>query len=701
MKLSYAGGIIGRIPDGLTVSNASYIGKLTASGSYLGQIAEVNDGIITECTVKEFNSEDSKNTYTGGLTGLNSINGIVKADNKFANGISLRGSAVLGAYMGRNLADIELVSAAAEKPWGAWTGITGAGINSLSIDRTADNNVVSGSAIGLLTGENAGTINIQGSSVSCSVINDADFAGLYAGINTGTINDRGTKTVFDDLEENGGQGRYAGSLSGNVINAKLSVNNVNKTGLVTGKNIGEVNNIITSNDTGISSIASNGSYVGGFIGQNGDGAREGKVEKCINYMEVKATATNSRAGGIVALSDGVSQIELCDNRALVSADLSAAGILGWSGEGVTSNNTNDIRDCINIGEITATTNTTAGIAGKVNYGVVDICRNYGSASYGISASADDSVIFSDNLEASGNDEGVPSSDVEDAQLTKNPIAPVNDRNTLVRNFYIFGVCTEKPLNPGEGYRKLVKAEPNSENHKYTDIDYTVNTRNNNNLNYNYYSNIGITTYMKNHYLRGDLNAPTWPFNGITPENSSKIRELYKNITGNYYSSGNLDERFVNYLLEVYYLVYNIQGWDAALSTAYDTLIELADFIYTNGYIKEDYGSTYYKDGTEASIGGTDVYDVYDDTTSHWPKQLYYYTDENEVCTLVYHRWNNYYPTSITGLSSNISGVDSVTKFEEIDSKFVTMVNNTDAYPNYDEYGDDNTLIVQGFLPEQP
>ena len=264
MKLSYAGGIIGRIPDGLTVSNASYIGKLTASGSYLGQIAEVNDGIITECTVKEFNSEDSKNTYTGGLTGLNSINGIVKADNKFANGISLRGSAVLGAYMGRNLADIELVSAAAEKPWGAWTGITGAGINSLSIDRTADNNVVSGSAIGLLTGENAGTINIQGSSVSCSVINDADFAGLYAGINTGTINDRGTKTVFDDLEENGGQGRYAGSLSGNVINAKLSVNNVNKTGLVTGKNIGEVNNIITSNDTGISSIASNGSYVGGF-----------------------------------------------------------------------------------------------------------------------------------------------------------------------------------------------------------------------------------------------------------------------------------------------------------------------------------------------------------------------------------------------------------------------------------------------------
>lgn len=707
MKLSYAGGIMGRVPYGLTVSNASYIGKLTASGSYLGQIAEVNDGIITECTVKEFNSEDSKNTYTGGLTGLNSINGIVKADNKFANGISLRGSAVLGAYMGRNLADIELVSAAAEKPWGAWTGITGAGINSLSIDRTADNNVVSGSAIGLLTGENAGTIDIQGSSVSCSVINDADFAGLYAGINTGTIYDRGIKTVFDTLEDNGEQGRYAGSLSSQGVDAKLSVSNVNKTGLVTGKNIGEVNNIITSNDTGISSIASNGSYVGGFIGQNGDGAREGKVEKCINYMNVNATAGQSYAAGIVALAGGKSNITVCDNRASISAKTSASGILGWSSDGVTSENSNTIEECVNMGAITAEAdNSTAGIAGKVNYGSVELCRNYGSAAYGMSASADNEVTFYANLEASGNNEGVDNSDAEDAQLTLNPIAPVDDRSELERNYYIYGSYSGELTEPGTGNKLSEEIVPNSEGHTYKDIVFPENSDINQWWNS---SDTSADVYKAfvNNFLKHRLYAREIVgirFGTITNASYNTVMEIYTDIVGaEYNAASGADAKFLDYLKGVFGLYYKTSNWGQPFThlivgigyvTDYDGLISMMKTIKDTGVIPNPdvYGQTEYTDGTHpGDVFYSDIPDY-----SHWPKQLYYHTDDAGAGSLVYHRWNSYYATPIGGLDNSVmSSADNM--FSQIDKQFVDMVKNEEEYPNYDVYSDGN-LVKQGFLP---
>ena len=732
MKLSYAGGIMGRVPYGLTVSNASYIGKLTASGSYLGQIAEVNDGIITECTVKEFNSEDSKNTYTGGLTGLNSINGIVKADNKFANGISLRGSAVLGAYMGRNLADIELVSAAAEKPWGAWTGITGAGINSMSIDKTADSNVVSGSAIGLLAGENAGTIDVKGSSMSCTIINDADFAGLYAGINNGTIFDSGIKVIIDELEANSSQGRYADIPSTQAIDAKLSVNNVNTTGLVAGKNIGDVNNIVTSRDSAKSSIASNGGYVGGFIGQNGDGAREGKIEKCINYMNVNATGSVSYAAGIAALAGGKSNITLCDNRASISAKTSASGILGWSSDGVTSENSNTIEECVNMGTITAEAdNSTAGIAGKVNYGSVELCRNYGSAAYGMSASADNEVTFYANLEASGNNEGVDNSDAEDAQLTLNPIAPIDDRSALERNYYIYGSYSGELTNIGEGYYTQKYVGPGSEGHTFKNIDFTQNEAYDENAS-DYFtgqniisdaSGLDVMEAFKSWYLRG-YNAQGF-IQSIRPENGNYIRSLYNKMAGQNYNGGDLNQDFQNLLYGVFAIYYNHVGnnddtWGVHYTTVlgvrvvsrvvanYDGLIDLIREIvgpvenignpdnHDNNIIPARFGTTVYKDGYTVGVDENTVTDVLQDTTSHWPKQLYYHTDDAGAGSLVYHRWNSYYATPIGGLDNSVmSSADNM--FSQIDKQFVDMVKNEDEYPNYDVYSDGN-LVKQGFLP---
>ena len=125
----------------------------------------------------------------------------------------------------------------------------------------------------------------------------------------------------------------------------------------------------------------------------------------------------------------------------------------------------------------------------------------------------------------------------------------------------------------------------------------------------------------------------------------------------------------------------------------------------SGYDYQNEGTTYtdgYKAGTDNGYGPD--YDVVmmQDTTSHWPKQLFYHDDGSDKCTLVYRRWDSYYATSIAGSNTVIMNpaVNPEMKFEEIDSKFVTMVKNTDDFPNYDEYSGD-TFVKRGFLPEEP
>ena len=104
------------------------------------------------------------------------------------------------------------------------------------------------------------------------------------------------------------------------------------------------------------------------------------------------------------------------------------------------------------------------------------------------------------------------------------------------------------------------------------------------------------------------------------------------------------------------------------------------------------------DGTTYTYGGElpTTYEPLTDTTSHWPKQLYYHTDDAGVGSLVYHRWNSYYATPIGGLDNSVmSSADNM--FSQIDKQFVDMVKNEEEYPNYDVYSDDN-LVKQGFLP---
>ena len=106
-------------------------------------------------------------------------------------------------------------------------------------------------------------------------------------------------------------------------------------------------------------------------------------------------------------------------------------------------------------------------------------------------------------------------------------------------------------------------------------------------------------------------------------------------------------------------------------------------------------TTYTDNSHPGDVIYTDIADY-----SHWPKQLYYHTEEDGSVTLAYHRWQSYYASPIAGLDDN-EMVSEFGKFGQIDQKFVTMVNNTDDYPNNDQMGGDGTIVKQGFLPQQP
>jgi len=126
------------------------------------------------------------------------------------------------------------------------------------------------------------------------------------------------------------------------------------------------------------------------------------------------------------------------------------------------------------------------------------------------------------------------------------------------------------------------------------------------------------------------------------------------------------------------------------------------FIEENNCLPPEYGETTYSDNTTYKYGDPlpVVIKNIDDTTSHWPKQLYYHTEEDGSVTLAYHRWQSYYASPIAGLDDN-EMVSEFGKFGQIDQKFVAMVNNTDDYPNNDQMGGDGTIVKQGFLPQQP
>ena len=717
--ISYAGGIIGRNSKGLTIENAAYVGNIKSAGSYIGQICEVNDGIIKNSAVSEFVAGDSENTFTGGLTGLNAASGSFEGD-YFTNGIKLTGSAVVGGFIGEN------VSESFNLDW----SLSDAECGEISIKSGSGLSVSGGSSAGMIIGNNSGKIIVSteaSMNFESHKIIGVDSAGVITGVNSGTIMSDYYK-IEEPANSNNSTNRYDAN-DAYKINIRGDFSRVSAAGLVAGRNVGNIQYIITSDvEDGcyINIDQSASSVAGGIAGYNGLDSNGGMVSHCIFNSNPDKFSSNYSAG-IVGKAEGDTTIVGCDNHADIFGKDGAAGILATAG----TNGTVKIEDCTNTGKIYGGTDSNlAGIAaGTTGNGEITLCRNYGkinpdSASthnaYGITCDAVTStLVLKNNLEASGLNEGVENSDNDYSSITTNPIAP---DATGERNFYVYGTCDDVVKEKGDGSFELVDIGPGTDGCMYTDIDFESVTDyqvNKDDAKEYFQGSIGLfeapgrdVLYgFKYHYLRGDNGQGVSRLVAkIDPENGNKIRQLYYDMANvSSYSGGDLNPEFESLLRCAFYIYYDEltrgSGVWSGTNTDYDGLITFILKIVSENKIPQEYfddpdeRTPYnggYVDGTDKGYGpNKDIRDV-DDTTSHWPKQLYYYHDSNGD-QLVYHRWHSYYSTGITNLSINpLSFGDSYNNYKSLDAKFVDMAMDEAGRPST---GDWNAVTqTQGFTP---
>ena len=457
-KLSYAGGVIGRIPNGVTVKQAAYSGELSgASGeaTYLGQIAEVNAGTINASTIMSFNIGNSSYDIMGGLTGLNTETGYISGDGSTTakpailnSGITLTGSRVLGGLIGENWGDFIITgegTSSEDRSLNGWA-ISDSDVASIGVGATGT--IVEDSALGLVAGINHGKVDIKNSSVNATKLTGAESVGAYFGINYGEVYNSAVASYREDYSIEGevtGEEdfRYAlmGDKDGAVkISVRLFANKADFIGLISGNNLGTIRDISLS-DASCSLLLKQGdkkaeyTYAGAVTGKISSKSNFATIEHCFNFTNIGSNASTdgsiAYAAGIVGVAGGATEISGCDNHGDLYGTRAAAGILAWTDSDVTGDGTVRINDCSNTGSLGGAANTNkAGIAAFTNgTGSFYLCRNYGvGADYGIST--DDVYSVKNSLEASGLSER--------SYDNYNPIAPVEDKTTLERDFYIHG-----------------------------------------------------------------------------------------------------------------------------------------------------------------------------------------------------------------------------------------------------------------------
>ncbi len=535
---SYTGGIVGRIPNGTTISKAMYQGELNVKGSYIGQIAEVNDGKVSNCAILGYHGNSTKTTFTGGLVGLNGTRGTFGPGNSFAGAITLGDGdterKVVGAFAGENYSNILSVE------------------NVQFTDANASQ-ITANTAAGLLVGYNApgAVINTYSSSVDYKLtslnISNVPYAGVYAGINAGTITNG---TVATQL----GAGKKLTELTANSVslNAELLTSGCTTVGLVAGKNVGTIQYIYANGEnTPVKGVIQKGTYsnLGAIAGQNGDGTRKGTIQHCFNSMNI-GSENSANVAGMAAVLGGVSEIDDCINVGNITATNNAGGIAGIA-EPADKADTIQFNDCVNLGTLSGDSASRAGIAvttgGK---GVFTLCRNYGSgAQFGISA---ENVLSMEKcLESSGLNEGT------ETELAR-PLAPNDNDANFARNFYVWGTTGDVtvPANPGSESKPVSLA-----------------------INANAFS-LEFSDVVLNHKANADAEGKGGSY--ATDAYGWSAKSVISNKIG-IYASDFKDAAYWNYLL-IKYFNCNVENLHSYLSKLY------AQYCYDRKNTITDYGA---------------------------------------------------------------------------------------------------------------
>lgn len=659
VNYSYGGGIVGRVPEDTTITNAVYTGKLTKNNetTYLGQIAEVNAGTISNSVVKGFNSDGSLHDIMGGLVGLNV--GTITSNNSIGEGVTLSGKKTLGALMGENRSDMSL---------GGWNISCG------------DMNVSeAGGYVGALAGINIAAIDIAGSTVRTGTVTGQASVGAYVGANRAYEDI--SNVIYNSYVQDFIQNRYDGDYNAyryNIkddvadqsnklyVNINLTVQNVAEVGLIAGYSEGVISDICISDSCRLSingSCTNAGAVCGTAVSPIQETDTIGLV-RCVNFIDIGRTGSSeiTNAGGIVARIFAKDYAELTlaqlDNHGDIYAGKLAGGIFAVSEYGDTN-----VSDCVNTGKVSAASDdgVAGGMAADINVSSdteLRYCRNYGL----LNGSAENYGIGPE-ISAIGNCINAGKLGVDPASggtATYGEIGSTEHNAEFVRDFYIDGV-SEEPYSGAKLPSVTMAATPSTIAAGAFDIEFPQEVLDAKDGYYN-------STYVAMYTWDGDYGPRSYVNFRIHPSwNHGLTDNLW--LYDVFVASGMSDTDFNNYCAKVY-AAFRFAGHEYKESKVDDYLDYLRAVLET--------GKLPGIDDSGEELG---------EDTSHWPVQLYVYkydSDGGDLYSLTFKRWNKYLPAGISGLMYDpLAENDRYNVFLDVDPKFMNMVDDTDNYPNTD------------------
>lgn len=365
---SYAGGVIGRIPETVTIKAAAYSGVIKAGfgdnlSSYIGQITEVNAGTIATSRILNFNSSSSENAIKGGLTGLNTETSYVVGTGDEKNIIdtdtfNTSGSGAIGLFMGENWADYE------DK-----TGSSGENrsLSGWKIE-CSDLTVSGGDYVGVIAGYNYGRVDIKKSEIKVKEFKDGSYVGAYFGANYGEIYNSDVEEYINGKVSAGLEYRY--EMKNAIVNSDLSIDvvikatNASIAGIICAENYGMIRDICISNGCSLNIVNAENSPCGHAGSVCGISSGAAALKRCINFMNVGDSESHiNYAGGIAGL--------ISNDNYTVAPDISRldnhGNVFGRDAAGISATVTASegyevtVRDCINTGRINGS-GYAAGIA---------------------------------------------------------------------------------------------------------------------------------------------------------------------------------------------------------------------------------------------------------------------------------------------------------------------------------------------------
>lgn len=348
-RYSYAGGMIGKVGERVTLDNCSNrdSGEVRAKGTYTGGLAEINYGTIKNCTAG--NIGDGTANYVGGIVGVNA-DSTRGADSAGGNTIVSGRGLLTDCSVGGQVSGVSYVGGLAAENYGIIRYTEGSSAGDSGTEAVVD---ASGQYAGGVVGyaHDGGQIIIDGNvTLNINVIGTAQYVGGIAGVNAGIIRvaEESKNYIIENTDENTIIGRnYVGGFIG--MQLEPSDDSDTKVTLRRFENHAQVQSSY-GYAGGIAALVqkSVGNNAGEKTSANGRNDRV-ILERCKNFGTVEVLSGEETDDEEVILPDDGNIDE-------ESPDINDGYIPDTDDDGVPA-----------AGGITA-----------VNYGIIRLCGNYGS-----------------------------------------------------------------------------------------------------------------------------------------------------------------------------------------------------------------------------------------------------------------------------------------------------------------------------------